>query len=84
MRPARELPNMPMKLSARGGRLIGKGFLIGLAFRPACVPLTADDLRGFNVPIERRTDHDFYLRVFQYRHRQWYQCKTWLSRQLFF
>jgi len=58
--------------------------LIALAFRPVCVLLTAEDLRGFNVPIERRTDRDFYLRVFQYRNGQWYQCKTGLSRQLFF
>jgi len=58
--------------------------LIGLTFRPVCVPLSAKDLKGFNVPIERRTDRDFYLRVFQYRHGRWYQCKTWLSRQLFF
>jgi hypothetical protein len=58
--------------------------LIVLAFRPVCVPLTTEDLKGFNVPIDQRTDRDFYLRVFQKRHGQWYQCKTWLSRQLFF
>ena len=55
-----------------------------LAFRPVCVPLTADDLTQFNVPIEQRTDRDFYLRVFQRRGGGWYQCKTWLSRQFFF
>ncbi len=58
--------------------------LVGWALRPVCVPLTADDLRGFNVPIEQRTDRDFYLRVFQQRGGQWYQCKTWVSRQFFF
>ena len=36
--------------------------LIVPAFRPVCVPLSAEDLRGFNVPIEQRTDRDFYLR----------------------
>ena len=51
---------------------------------PVCVPLSAEDLRAFNVPIEQRADQDLYLRVFQRRHGQWYQCKTWLSRQLFF
>ena len=51
---------------------------------PVCVPLTADDLKTFNVPIEQRTDHDFYLKVFQRRSGQWYQCKTWISRFLFF
>ena len=54
------------------------------AFRPVCVPISAEELGRFNVPIEQRTDRDFYLRVFQQRHGQWYQCKTWLSRQFFF
>jgi hypothetical protein len=54
------------------------------AFRPVCVPLSEDDLSQFNAPIETRTDRDLYLRVFQLRDGQWYQCKTWLSRQLFF
>ena len=52
--------------------------------RPVCVPLTAEDLTTFNVPIEQRTDRDFYLRVFQQRDGQWYQCKTWISRWFFF
>ena len=51
---------------------------------PVCVPLTAEDLKTFNVPIEQRTDRDFYLKVFQQRDGQWYQCKTWISRFLFF
>ena len=52
--------------------------------RPVCVPLTADDLKTFNVPIEQRADRDFYLKVFQRRGGQWYQCKTWISRFFFF
>lgn len=51
---------------------------------PVCVPLTAADLKTFNVPIEQRTDRDFYLKVFQRRSGQWYQCKTWISRFFFF
>ena len=51
---------------------------------PVCVPLTADDLKRFNVPIEQRSDRDFYLKVFQRRGGQWYQCKTWISRFFFF
>jgi hypothetical protein len=58
--------------------------LLAWALHPVCVPLSAQDLRGFNVPIEQRADRDMYLQVFQWRHGQWYQCKTWLSRQLFF
>jgi hypothetical protein len=53
-------------------------------FRPVCVPIASAALQEFNVPIEQRTDRDFYLPVFQYRDGRWCQCKTWLSRQLFF
>jgi hypothetical protein len=52
--------------------------------RPVCVPLSEEELSGFNVPIEQRTDRDFYFKVFQQKESQWYQCKTWLSRQFFF
>ena len=52
--------------------------------RPVCVPLAPDDRAWFDVPLEQRTDRDFYVRVFQLRNGQWHQCKTWVSRQLFF
>lgn len=69
--------------------LAGLVFLVPLAalvfvLRPVCVPLTTEDLKTFNVPIEQRTDRDFYLKVFQRRDGQWYQCKTWISRFFFF
>jgi hypothetical protein len=54
------------------------------ALRPVCVPLTPDQLAGFTSPIESRTDRDFYLQLFQQIDGRWHQCKTWLSRQLFF
>jgi hypothetical protein len=57
---------------------------IWFLFRPVCVPLSPDSLQNFTTPIEERTDHDFYLRIFQQRDGQWYQCKTWISRQFFF
>ena len=60
------------------------GTALAFAMRPVCVPLSADDLAGFNTPIETRTDRDVYLQVFQQIDGHWYQCKTWLSRQLFF
>lgn len=59
-------------------------FLVVYALHPVCVPLSAKDLSSFNVPIEQRTDRDFYLTVFQKRGEQWYQCKTWISRKMFF
>jgi hypothetical protein len=58
--------------------------LVGLLLRPVCVPIAPAALLEFSVPIEQRTDRDFYLKVFQYRDGRWCQCKTWLSRQLFF
>ena len=54
------------------------------ALRPACVPIEAETLAQFDPPIETRDDRDLYLRVFQLRDGRWHQCKTWLSRQLFF
>jgi hypothetical protein len=58
--------------------------LVIIAFRPVCVPLSPADLAGFDPPIETRTEHDFHLQVFQQIDGRWYQCKTWISRQLFF
>jgi hypothetical protein len=57
---------------------------LALALRPVCVPLSRADLASFDTPIEARTDHDLYLQVFQQIDGRWFQCKTWLSRQLFF
>ena len=60
---------------------------LGLAawsLRPVCVVIGEQELRSFNVPIEQRTDRDLYLKVFQQEGTQWFQCKTWLSRQFFF
>jgi hypothetical protein len=57
---------------------------VAFSLRPVCVPLSSEQLAGFTTPIEARTDHDLYLRVFQQIDGRWYQCKTWLSRQLFF
>ena len=64
--------------------LVLTAVVVGLALRPICVPLPAETLAQFNVPIEQRTDRDFYLKVFQFRDGRWHQCKTWISRQLFF
>jgi hypothetical protein len=52
--------------------------------QPVCVPLTDEDLKSFNIPIEQRTDRDLYLRVFQKKDGRWYQCKTRISRFFFF
>lgn len=64
--------------------LLSTVIVAALSLRPVCVPLPAETLAQFNVPIEQRTDRDFYVKVFQLRDGRWHQCKTWLSRQLFF
>ena len=58
--------------------------VLALLLQPVCVPLSQEALGAFTVPIEQRTDRDFYLRVFQQRDGQWMQCKTRLSRAFFF
>ncbi len=58
--------------------------IFAFLFHPVCVPIPDEDLKNFNVPIEQRTDRDFYLRVFQKKNGQWCQCKTWISRFFFF
>ena len=57
---------------------------LGLAMRPVCIPISEETLAQFTVPIEQRTDRDFYVKVFQHRDGRWHQCKTWISRRLFF
>ena len=54
------------------------------AFRPVCVPIPIDTATAFDPPIATRADRDLYVKVFQLRDGQWHQCKTWISRQLFF
>jgi hypothetical protein len=53
---------------------------------PVCVQLSEQDVQEFALwaPIETRTDHQLHGPVFQEREGQWYQCKSWVSRQFFF
>ena len=53
---------------------------------PICVPLSDADVREFArwAPIETRTDRQLHGPVFQQHNGRWYQCKSWISRQLFF
>lgn len=55
------------------------------ALRPKCAPIADEALGHFSIPIEERTDRDFfYLKVFQKKDDgHWYQCKTALSRAFF-
>jgi hypothetical protein len=59
---------------------------VGWLGHPVCVPIADEDLKSFTpVPIEQRTDHDLFgFRTFQQRDGHWCQCKSWISRQLFF
>jgi len=60
--------------------------LLVLFYRPVCVLLSQDTLKGFNVPIQQRIHErdSYYLRIWQQRNGQWYQCKTYISRLFFF
>lgn len=52
---------------------------------PACREITAEDLARFDPPIETRSDTDMLGRpAFQRRDGGWYQCKTWIAREMFF
>lgn len=59
-------------------------FVIIFFFRPVCVQISSEALENFNVPIGERADRDFYVKVFQQKDNEWYQCKTYLSRLFFF
>jgi hypothetical protein len=56
----------------------------GFTLRPLCVRLDEAAVRAMTPSIATRSDRDLYVRVFQQRGGEWHQCKTWLSRQLFF
>jgi hypothetical protein len=58
--------------------------LISYALWPVCVPLTLEQVASFQPSISERIDKDFYLRIFQQRAGQWHQCKTRISRAMFF
>lgn len=58
--------------------------ILFLMFRPICVPLSDEDVKRFNPPIEMRMDKNFYIKTFQKKDNQWYRCKTWISRKFFF
>lgn len=65
--------------------IIATGVAIAtFALWPICVPLTATDVASFQPPIDQRTDTDFYLQIFQRKDGQWCQCKTRISRAMFF
>ena len=56
-----------------------------LIFRPVCVAIDAETLARFNPPIETRRETTFYgTPIFRQENGQWFQCKTWISRQFFF
>jgi hypothetical protein len=58
--------------------------LMGFFLRPVCVPLSQDNLSSFSVPLNQRLEaRDWYVKVWQEKKGQWYQCKTYLSRLMF-
>ncbi|HLG23364.1 MAG TPA: hypothetical protein VI564_00365 [Candidatus Nanoarchaeia archaeon] len=57
--------------------------ILSLALWPVCRKIPNETLKSFNTPIETRADKDFYIKVFQEKNGEWYQCKTFLSRMFF-
>ena len=68
------------------GGLVAAALTFWWLVHPVCVPLTDEDIERFAEwgPIEERTDRQLHGPVFQQRDGHWYQCKSWISRQLFF
>ena len=72
----------------RRATLTGMLLIVVLAvwwlLHPVCRPLSDADVREFArwAPIETREDRQLHGRVFQLRGGRWYQCKSWVSRQL--
>ncbi len=81
---------VPVQRPGTWARLIFLAALCGLVAawlaHPVCVPLSAADIEGFRrwQPLEARLDRQFHGRVFQQRGGHWFQCKSWISRQMFF
>jgi hypothetical protein len=50
------------------------------------MPLSAADVAEAPkwAPLETRTDRQLHGPIWQHRGDQWYQCKSWISRQFFF
>jgi hypothetical protein len=61
---------------------------LGIAWlaHPVCVPISTASMKGDKpYPLELRQDRDIFgFRTFQMRDGHWCQCKSWISRQLFF
>jgi hypothetical protein len=53
---------------------------------PVCRPLTDEFVAEAAKygPLETRTDRQLHGPIWQRRDGRWYQCKSWISRKLFF
>ena len=58
--------------------------LVWWSLHPVCIPLTDAEATSVDGPISVRTDRQLHGPIFQYRDGSWHQCKSWISRQLFF
>ena len=60
--------------------------LVAWCAHPVCMPLSAADVAEAArwAPLETRTDRQLHGPIWQRRGDQWYQCKSWISRQFFF
>jgi hypothetical protein len=72
-------------LIASGGAALVLALFLWCA-HPVCVRLSDETVAeaARYGPLETRTDRQLHGPVWQRRHGRWYQCKSWISRQLFF
>jgi hypothetical protein len=79
-----------MKLSWSSAVALGAAVLVAATFgwfsHPVCQALTEEQVAEANKwgRLEDRMDRQLHGRVWQKRDGQWYHCKSWISRQLFF
>ena len=66
------------------GIFIFSGCLAWL-LHPVCIRIPDADFASFSPPIDARTDTGLAgQRYFQKRDGDWFHCKAWIARQLFF
>ena len=68
------------------GGLAVIGLLVLWFAHPVCRPLSREEVAAAEVwgALEARPDRQLHGRIWQRRGDQWFHCKSWISRKLFF
>jgi hypothetical protein len=58
--------------------------ILGALLRPVCIQIPAKEALHSPVPFDDRTDRDlFFLKVYQRKGKDLFECRTWLTREVF-